>query len=236
MVDVSLILNVHDEARFVVRTLRSLEEASRYARRQGIDVELVLVMDRPDPVTERLLGRQDYAGFGEVRAVKVDKGPLGPSRNDGGRSARGRYICLCDADDLVSFNSLSEAYAVAQRSPRRSVVVPHYLVGFGQDHFVNRYFGTDVTNVLDFVGTHPISRRYSRCASSSRRCLSRTFRSRRASPTRTGSNRQPRPAVRQLGHRRRAVALPEAGGAGQCADAQGAARGRDLGRADRRRR
>lgn len=45
--DVSIVLNLHNEARYLRRTMRSLEEAVRFAQRYDITFELVAVLDRP---------------------------------------------------------------------------------------------------------------------------------------------------------------------------------------------
>lgn len=163
MPQVSLVLNIHDESRFLVRTLISLEHAVRFARREGIASELIVVMDRPDAATERLARAYDYSAFGETRLLKVDNGSLGPSRNDGVRVAAGRYVWLCDGDDLVSYNALAEMYRAAEQSPVPCVVYPEYLLSFGDSYFLTRYFGTDELPELDFVASHPfVSRSFAR--------------------------------------------------------------------------
>lgn len=163
MQQVSLVLNIHDESRFLVRTLVSLEHAVRFARRLGIESELILVMDRPDAATERLARAYDYSAFGEARLLKVDNGSLGPSRNDGVRAAGGRYVWLCDGDDLVSYNALAEMHRVAEQSAVPSIVYPEYLLSFGDSYFLTRYFGTDEVPELDFVASHPfVSRSFAR--------------------------------------------------------------------------
>ena len=121
------------------------------------------MLDRPDPPTERVLARHDLSAFGEVRAVRVDNGSLGPSRNDGIRAATGKYVWLSDADDLVSYTSLAEAFRVAELGGERCVVVPEYIVIFGDEYFVARYRGTDLVYALDFVEFHPfVSRTFAR--------------------------------------------------------------------------
>ena len=45
---VSIVLNLHNEARYLRRTMRSLEEAVRFAQRYVITFELVAVLDGPD--------------------------------------------------------------------------------------------------------------------------------------------------------------------------------------------
>lgn len=155
MPQVSLVLNIHNESRYLVRTLRSLEHAVRFARREGIDSELVVVMDRPDIATERMARDYDYSVFGETRLLKVDNGSLGPSRNDGIAEAKGRYAWLCDGDDLVSYNALARMYWRAEKWPGPCVVFPQYLLSFGDAYFLTRYEGTDAFPHLDFVASHP---------------------------------------------------------------------------------
>ena len=121
--DVSVVLNLHREAVYVVRTLRSLSEAASYASNCGLHVELVIVFDRSDDATRAVTESADKFGFERVTSIEVDHGSLGLSRNSGIAVASGEYLWLADADDLVSFNCIERMHLVAQ-TEEKTVVIP----------------------------------------------------------------------------------------------------------------
>ncbi|SES27436.1 glycosyltransferase [Rhizobium sp. NFR03] len=153
--DVSIILNVHDEARYVVRTLLSLEEAVRYARQLGSTFEIVVVLDRADRETDAIVQTYDYSAFNGASIVEVDHGSLGLSRNDGIRAARGTYIATADADDLISFDFYERMLAVATSSDRLTVIFPNYVIGFGETSYIWKFYGREHIGACDFFAQHP---------------------------------------------------------------------------------
>jgi hypothetical protein len=95
------------EGPLLQRTLLSPREAARHARTQGITVELVAALDRPDAPTCEALRGFGSDGFDGWTVVEVDHGALGPSRYSGIEVARGACIYIMDGDDLISFNSFA---------------------------------------------------------------------------------------------------------------------------------
>lgn len=152
--DVSVVLNVHREASYILRTMRSLDEAASFACQEGIRSELIVVFDRSDDVTRQVAQATVCTGFDAIRHVEADHGSLGPSRNTGIAAASGRYVWLADADDLVSYNCIAALHAMAETSDR-SVVFPQYLVAFGDMYGVSRYFDDTVVSAADFIYNHP---------------------------------------------------------------------------------
>ena len=152
--NVSVILNVHREAKYMLRTLRSLDEAASFAGHEGIHSELIVVFDRSDDLTCNVTKSAICVGFDTVRYIEADLGSLGPARNTGIAAATGRYLWTADADDLVSYNSISAMYAMAEATPG-SVVFPEYLVAFGDFYGVSKYFDDTVIETADFVYGHP---------------------------------------------------------------------------------
>jgi glycosyltransferase involved in cell wall biosynthesis len=162
--DVSVILNIHRESGYVLRTLRSLDEAASFARHEGIHSELIVVLDRTDELTRNVTKSAICCGFETVRYVEADHGSLGLARNTGIATANGKYVWTADADDLVSYNCIAAMHAMAEATPG-SVVFPEYLVGFGDDHWVGKYFDDSVVEAADFIYGHPyISRIFQRRA------------------------------------------------------------------------
>jgi len=152
--DVSVILNVYIEKSYVKRTLRSLCEAAQFAALMSIKTELIVVFDRSDEGIIQIVHSADKHGFASVRYVHVNHGSLGLSRNAGIEEAHGHYVWTADYDDLVSFNCISEMYAIARDNPN-SVVFPEYLVAFGESHLIARYYDHTFVRVADFVFGHP---------------------------------------------------------------------------------
>jgi hypothetical protein len=158
--DLSILLNVHDEDSYLQRTLRSTEEASRYARSLGALIELVVVLDRPSSSVQAQISEYRPDAFDGFQAIVVDNGSLGPSRNDGLRVSRGEYVTACDADDLVSFNMFAAALDSARREGPRTVVFPEYIFAFGREYWVGHYSGSDVVTPLRFVTHNPFPARF----------------------------------------------------------------------------
>lgn len=158
--DLSILLNVHDEDSYLQRTLRSTEEAARYARSLGARIELVVVQDRPSCGVRQQIAEYRPDAFDGFQSIVVDNGSLGPSRNDGVRISRGDYITACDADDLASFNLFATALEVARREGPRAVVFAEYMFAFGREYWVGHYSGSDVVTPLRFVTHNPFPARF----------------------------------------------------------------------------
>lgn len=160
--DVSIILNLHREAVYVFRTIRALSEAASYAKRSGLRVELVIVLDRTDNGTRSATESAYKFGFDRINTIEVDYGSLGPSRNAGISLSSGEYIWLADADDLMSFNCIEAMYLIAQTG-EKVVVFPEYLIAFGSDCWVVKYYDDTLIETPDFVYKQPyISRLFIR--------------------------------------------------------------------------
>lgn len=153
--DITLVLNVHDETRYLHRTVESLKKSVFHAKISRLRFELVIVLDRPALSTEAWFKDQNFSIFDHVVTIKCNHGSLGPARNEGISVATGEYIATCDADDLISFNMFAELYASAKRSGPKAIVIPQYLFAFGQDSFLVEYHGTDYVNKLGFLTYHP---------------------------------------------------------------------------------
>ena len=153
---VSVILNIHRESRYVLRTLRSLDEAASFARQEGIHCELIVVLDRSDDLTRNVTKSAMCYGFDAVRYVEADHGSLGPARNTGIAAALGKFIWTADADDLVSYNCIAAMHAIAEATPD-AVVFPEYLVAFGAAHWDQpNILMASLVDTADFIYGHPV--------------------------------------------------------------------------------
>lgn len=154
-IDLTVILNAHNEDVYITRTLISIEEAAVFAATLGISLELVIVLDRPTPKICEIAAKAQPLGFRRKKVIQVDNGSLGLSRNDGAAAATGEWLFLQDADDLISYNGLAGLFFSAQRHGPRSIHVCDTLVAFGLDPHVASYFDGDTITPIPFVDAHP---------------------------------------------------------------------------------
>lgn len=148
-------MNVHDEAKYLARTLRSTEEAVRFAAFRGALSELIVVLDRPTAGVIDFIDRYEFDAFDGHKVIVCDNGSLGPSRNIGISHASGTYVTTCDADDLISFNTFDEMLMTACHGDPRVVLVPQYLFVFGVEYYVVEYFDSNRVTPLMFTGYQP---------------------------------------------------------------------------------
>jgi glycosyltransferase involved in cell wall biosynthesis len=155
MPDVSLVLAVHRERQYVVRTLESLAEAARYARATGITTELVAVLDRADAATTSALQRVDRDAFENVVVLHADNGSPGTTRNDGCKAASGTYIAIADADDLISYNYIEVMALKAAALGPMTILVPQFIFSFGDNYLVAEFFALRHITPLAMLMDHP---------------------------------------------------------------------------------
>ena len=150
--DVSIILNLHNEARYLKRTMLSLEEAVRYARQFDITFEIVVVLDNADAATASLAQAYDYSVFDASQVIRVRNGSLGLSRNDGIAASHGEFITTADGDDLLSFDFLHRMYVKANHVP----VDLWFFLSTVSDLEINATFGSFSATISLEIG--PFSR------------------------------------------------------------------------------
>jgi glycosyltransferase involved in cell wall biosynthesis len=153
--DISVILTLHNEGRYLRRTLRSLNESAVFARNGGISVELIVVLDNADEITIDIANSFDHRGYEKVQFLQVKNGSLGLSRNDGIAVAQGSYVATADGDDLVSYNILAEMYELANRLGDRSIIFPQFLFAFGIRYHSCQYYDLDAITPLAMLRGHP---------------------------------------------------------------------------------
>lgn len=128
MPDISAILTAHREGALAGPSLRSFREAIDHARAEGLSVEPLLVLDRPDPLTRQLFEECEVDG---KRLVVTDGGDPALTRNRALAEASGDFAALLDADDLWGFNWLAAAHRFCQSRPERIVAHSQVNVVFG---------------------------------------------------------------------------------------------------------
>ncbi|KAB2685057.1 glycosyltransferase [Brucella pseudogrignonensis] len=161
--DVSLILSVHDDSRYLARTIWSFSDAASYAALEGITTELVIVQDNPAASIPLSLEQSDFGAFKSVKKISVSVGSLGPCRQAGVDAASGKYVALCDADDLISYNMISDMYKLAERKNDKTVIFPEWLMAFGSSYHLYKMFSLFEVNEMSLFDHHPfISRSFLR--------------------------------------------------------------------------
>jgi glycosyltransferase involved in cell wall biosynthesis len=100
---------------------------------RSVACELLIVLDNATDETVREAEIWQTKGRlgAPVRLVRSSSGDAGASRNAAARSARGRYLALCDGDDLVSKNYFFSALELLSVSTSPLIVHPGTVVSFG---------------------------------------------------------------------------------------------------------
>lgn len=141
--DLSVILTAHAEEYLLRPTMRAIIEAIDVVGRAGLTAELVMVADNPTAATlDELNLWVDRVSF-DARVVRAAHGEPGASRNTGVAAARGRYVALCDGDDLFTSDLLLAALRILGSRGGRTVVHPHHVLSFGDRTILWHVRGSD---------------------------------------------------------------------------------------------
>ena len=161
--DISVILNCHNESIYVVSTLKSLATTIQKAVEKGATAELVIVLDKPSKELKNSIEMFKFHDYFCVKKIEVSNGSLGLSRNDGISVAEGEYIYLCDADDLVSANSIVDSLCAAndyfKTNKKHGCFVPQYVYTFGNRKNLTKLYDSRYFSPRDFVAYHPFCSR-----------------------------------------------------------------------------
>ncbi len=158
-IDISIILNLHREDGYLLRTMMSLKEAAAFARSQGIATELVIVLDRPNEVTRKILNKIDLSRFAYTQILETDFGSPSLARNTGKAVAKGKYILFWDGDDLMSFNMLAAMFFEAERNREKTIVFHEWLFAFGKRSFYAQYVDLRFVTPLSLLDVHTYTAR-----------------------------------------------------------------------------
>lgn len=127
-------VNLYREGSAAIPSIISAWRAVEHAGTNGIEAELVLVLDRPDAATARLAERWASQG---ARIVNVNVGDLGAARNAGVETCDSEWIAFLDADDLWGEYWLTAAHAAAvEGGSQKQLDVWHPAINiiFGDHH------------------------------------------------------------------------------------------------------
>ncbi|PWN01778.1 hypothetical protein DJ010_17265 [Nocardioides silvaticus] len=140
MADVTAILTAHGEGVMAGLSFRSLLDAVGVARADGIDVEVLVVLDNPTAATAAVLAEADRHGAAVATVSYADQGKV---RNHAVGLAAGGHVAFLDGDDLWSENWLVDAYRLCAESVR-TIAHPELNWFFGDQQ--NLYFLPDQTD------------------------------------------------------------------------------------------
>jgi glycosyltransferase involved in cell wall biosynthesis len=130
--DITTILTAHAEGTMVGVSFRSMLAAVRVATKAGLDVEMVVVLDKPDETTREMLAEADTHG---ARLLEVSFGDQALVRNHSVPESRGSFIAFLDGDDLWTENWLVAAHALCV-AENRTIAHPYADWVFGDNHFL----------------------------------------------------------------------------------------------------
>lgn len=129
MTDVSIVINAHREGLLAGPSIGSMMEARSHAEALGLKTEVIAVLDRSDRLTSTVFAEASVRG---MRIVETDYGDPGLARNRGADEATGRYIAYLDADDLWSFNWISEAHRFVEAHDGPVIAHSEVNIVFGE--------------------------------------------------------------------------------------------------------
>ena len=150
-IDLSIIINIHRELKYLARTFRSLNEACYHALGNGISIELVAVLDNTDDATRTAIQNWIACLPINTQIVEISKSNLADARNSGISACHGNYISLHDADDLISHNYLTEKYKTCQQNDK-FIAIPEYLFLFGNSAGITHYKEVSPHQIINY---HP---------------------------------------------------------------------------------
>jgi len=131
--DITAILTAHREGWMVYPAIVSMLKAIQHAENNGLSVEMLVVLDRTDAITEDFVMTNCPS---TSRIEHIDKGDPAMSRNHAVAHARGKYLSFLDGDDLWCRSWLVTAFCENKKHPRQAIWHPEADIGFGNEDFL----------------------------------------------------------------------------------------------------
>lgn len=152
--DITAILNLHDEGCMAYPSISSMHATKVHAERSGLSVELLVILDQADVITEEFVNMNfDFS----TRIEHISEGDTAAARNHAITIAQGDYIAFLDGDDLWSTNWLSAAYNEGSRKDGLFIWHPEANVYFGENDYILFHRSTDD---VEFFPEYLITRNY----------------------------------------------------------------------------
>lgn len=128
MAIITAVLNAHREGLLAKASIESLKRNVVQARKSGLEVEVLVILDRADEITRKVIKLTCDDDF---RLIETNFGDAGNARNFAVESARGEYIAFLDADDLWGDNWLVHAAKIATQREDEVIWHPEVCIYFG---------------------------------------------------------------------------------------------------------
>lgn len=153
-VDVTIVLNAHREGSLAHASVESARAAAEHARRSGLEVEMLVVLDRPDAETRSYFN--EYVRS-QIPVHEVEYGDLGLSRNHGVAHAAGEFVAFLDCDDLWGKHWLEKAVRFSRAYGRNCICHPQYNLFWGMKSYVWEHLDQEAENfsLNDLLVTNP---------------------------------------------------------------------------------
>jgi glycosyltransferase involved in cell wall biosynthesis len=132
MIDITAILNLHDEGLLAGPSIHSFEAAIAHARAQQLAVESIVVIDRGDTTTQAVFETLE----GRHKLLVSDAGDPSHARNLGVAAANGAYIAFLDGDDLWGYRWLAAAHDFCAGSPIAVIAHSEVNIIFGEENLI----------------------------------------------------------------------------------------------------
>ena len=146
--DITAVLNCHNEGRALHPSLLSLADAVQVARESGLTVEIIIVADMASEATMAHL--DEFAPAGSL-VLSVVLGDLGLSRNAAVGRASGSYVGFLDADDLWGPNWLRDAFLFSESLHEEVICHPRANLLFGDSEGLKIHPDQDLEIVAEEV-------------------------------------------------------------------------------------
>ena len=131
MVELSVIVTAHNEGILAHKTMRSVFQALAQVPR--CKHEIIVHIDKGDQDTLKYFAR--YRDDSTIRILTNTFGDLGLSRNYCINEAKGKYIILTDADDLISSEYIKNMLQTLKSTTDDVVAHPEYSVSFWESRY-----------------------------------------------------------------------------------------------------
>jgi hypothetical protein len=128
--DVTVVVSTRCEGYYLNPMLRALAATVSDAAEHGLCTEIVIATGRPGPRTNSIL-MSLARRWPEARVVETDLSDQGAIFNAGLAAARGRYLAVMPAAELVSPGWLARAVCRCQEAGADAIVHPHAVVECG---------------------------------------------------------------------------------------------------------
>ena len=128
--DVTAVFITHREGWVAYPSLKSMTIAKQHAEKNGISVEVIVILDKTDTITETFILANSPT---DTRFEYIDEGDASASRNHAISIANGEFVSFLDGDDLWCANWLTEAFCIGSISKQQEVYHPQINVLFDQE-------------------------------------------------------------------------------------------------------